>query len=110
VAPDQDGGFETRRKRTRRDELLQTMNAIMKWIELYVVNEPYYPKRDNGRPPTGLKLMLRIHLIQHWLNLADFTCKEARYDNTSLKSLCGNSSVQRSRAGRDHTAQILAPA
>lgn len=89
MASDQGGGFENRRKRTRRDEFLHTMNTIMTWTGLYAVLEPYYPKCDNGRPPTGLKRMLRIHFIPHWFNLADFTCEEARYDSTSLSRFVG---------------------
>jgi IS5 family transposase len=55
MAADQGAGFETRRKRTRRDDFLDTMNSIMPWAELCAVVEPYYPKRGNGRPPIGLE-------------------------------------------------------
>lgn len=89
MAADQGAGFETRRKRTRRDEFLDTMNSIMPWAELCAVVEPYYPKRGNGRPPIGLERMLRIHFIQHWFNLADFACEEALYDSTSLRRFVG---------------------
>lgn len=82
MAADQGVGFETRRKRTRRDEFLDTMNRIMPWAALCAVLEPYYPRRGNGRPPIGLERMLRIHFIQHWFNLADLACEEALYDST----------------------------
>ncbi|WP_211948158.1 transposase, partial [Cupriavidus yeoncheonensis] len=85
VAADQGAGFETRRKRTRREEFLETMNAIVPWVDLCAVVEPYYPKRGNGRPPIGLERMLRIHFIQHWFNLADEACEEALYDIPSLR-------------------------
>jgi IS5 family transposase len=65
MAADQGAGFETRRKRTRHDEFLDTMNTIVPWTELCAVIEPYYPKRGNGRPPIGLERMLRIHFVQH---------------------------------------------
>src|SRR6201982_4305129 len=84
MAADQGAGFETRRKRTRRDEFLDTMNAIVPWAELCAVVEPFYAKRGTGRPPVGLERMLRIHFIQHWFNLADFDCEEALYDSTSV--------------------------
>ena len=29
--------------------------------------------------------MLRIHLVQHWFNLADEACEEALYDSASLR-------------------------
>ena len=89
MAADQGAGFETHRKRTRRDEFLDTMNTIMPWAELCAVIEPHYPKRGNGRPPIGLERMLRIHFVQHWFNLADFACEEALYDSTSLRRFVG---------------------
>ncbi|MGF6640856.1 hypothetical protein OKW38_007117 [Paraburkholderia sp. MM5496-R1] len=54
MAADQGTGFETHRKRTRRDEFLDTMNAIVPWAQLCAVIEPHYPKRGNGRPPIDL--------------------------------------------------------
>lgn len=51
--------------------------------------EPHYPKAGNGRPPIGLEGMLRIHLIQHWFNLADLACEEALYDSASLRRFVG---------------------
>ncbi|WP_443678529.1 transposase, partial [Paraburkholderia aspalathi] len=89
MAADQGAGFETHRKRTRRDEFLDTMNAIVPWAELCAVVEPHYPKRGNGRPPIGLERMMRIHFIQHWFNLADFACEEALYDSASLRRFAG---------------------
>ncbi len=59
------------------------MNTIMPWAELCAAIEPHYPKRRNGRPPIGLERVLRIHFVQHWLNLADFACEEALYDSAS---------------------------
>ena len=50
-------GFETRRKCTRRDEFLDTMNTLVPWAELSAVVELYYPKRGNGRPPIGQERM-----------------------------------------------------
>jgi transposase, IS5 family len=77
VAADQGAGFERFRRPTRRDEFLQTMQAIVPWEALCEVIEPHYPKSGRGRPPIGLMRMLRIHLIQHWFNLADVACEEA---------------------------------
>jgi IS5 family transposase len=89
MAADQGAGFETHRKRTRRDEFLDTMNAITPWAELCAVVEPHYPKRGNGSPPIGLERMLRIRFIQHWFSLADFACEEALYDSASLRRFVG---------------------
>lgn len=89
VAADQNAGFEQFRKPTRRDEFLQTMDAIMPWADLCAAIEPFYPKGVGGRPPIGLERMLRIHFIQHWFNLADLACEEALYDSASLRRFVG---------------------
>jgi IS5 family transposase len=89
MAADQQSGFEQFRKPTRRDEFLSTMNAIMPWLDLCAVIEPFYPKGVGGRPPIGLERMLRIHFIQHWFNLADLACEEALYDSASLRRFVG---------------------
>ncbi len=71
MAADQGAGFEQYRRRTKREDFLDAMNAIVPWAALCAVIEPHYPKAGNGRPPIGLERMLRIHLLQHWFNLAD---------------------------------------
>ena len=88
MAADQ-SGYEHYRKRTRRDEFLKTMEAIVPWAALCEVIEPHYPKAGNGRPPIGLERMLRIHFIAHWFNLADLACEEALYDSASLRRFVG---------------------
>ncbi|MEX3606087.1 MAG: IS5/IS1182 family transposase, partial [Burkholderia sp.] len=40
-------GFETKRKRTRRDEFLDAMERIVPLAALCALIEPYYPKRGN---------------------------------------------------------------
>lgn len=114
VAADQ-SGYEQYRKPTRRDEFLATMRAIVPWAALCAVIEPYYPKAGNGRPPVGLERMLRIHFIQHWLNLADLACEEALYDSASLRRFLGNQNPLRSsrigmlRRARRSRAKTLCP-
>jgi IS5 family transposase len=53
------------------------MQGLVPWTGLVTLIEPHYPKAGNGRPPIGLERMLRIHLLQHWFNLADGACEEA---------------------------------
>ena len=69
--------FENYRKPTRRDDFLKTMEAIVPWSALCEVIKPHYPKAGNAHPPIGLKRMLRIHFIQHGLNLADLACESS---------------------------------
>ena len=89
MAADQGAGFERFRRRTKREDFLDSMNAIVPWAALCAVIEPHYPKAGNGRPPIGLERMLRIHLLQHWFNLADNAVEEALYDIASLRRFVG---------------------
>jgi len=89
AAADSTAGFERFRKPTRRDAFLAEMQALVPWAELVALIEPHYPKPGNGRPPIGLERMLRIHLLQHWFNLADAACEEALYDSAALRAFAG---------------------
>jgi IS5 family transposase len=89
MAADQGAGFEQYRRGTKREDFLDSMNAIVPWAALCAVIEPHYPKAGNGRPPIGLERMLRIHLLQHWFNLADNAVEEALYDIASLRRFVG---------------------
>jgi IS5 family transposase len=89
MAADQESGFDTYRKPTRRDEFLNTMEALVPWSALCEEIAPHYPKAGNGRPPIGLERMLRMHFVQHWFNLADQACEEALYDSVSLRRFVG---------------------
>lgn len=89
MAADQGAGFERYRKRTRREAFLAQMQTLVPWAELGALIEPHYPKAGNGRPPIGLARMLRIHLLQHWFNLADEAMEEALYDSAALRAFVG---------------------
>jgi transposase, IS5 family len=89
AAADLAAGFEQHRKPTRRDAFLAEMHALVPWARLVALIEPHYPKPGNGRPPIGLERMLRIHLLQHWFNLADAACEEALYDSAALRAFAG---------------------
>lgn len=89
AAADSTGGFERYRKPTRRDGFLAEMHTLVPWDRMVALIEPHYPKPGNGRPPIGVERMLRIHLLQHWFNLADAACEEALYDSAALRSFVG---------------------
>jgi IS5 family transposase len=89
MAADQGAGFERHRKPTRREAFLAQMDTLVPWGQLGALIEPHYPKAGNGRPPIGLQRMLRMHLLQHWFNLADEAMEEALYDSASLRAFVG---------------------
>lgn len=89
MAADQNAAYEQYRKPTRQDLFLVTMERIVPWAELCGVIEPYYPKAGKGRPPVGLRRMLRMYFVQHWFNLADEACEDALLDSAALRRFVG---------------------
>jgi IS5 family transposase len=81
-------GFEKHRRKTRKGEFLERMEALVLWAEFCELIEPYYPKAGNGRPPVGLERMLRMYFLANWFNLADEACEEALYDIALFREFC----------------------
>ncbi len=81
--------FERYTKKTRREKFLEEMERIVPWRELEALVAPHYPKGENGRPPVGVKVMLRIDFVQHWFNLSDPAAEEALYDSAALRRFAG---------------------
>jgi IS5 family transposase len=69
--------FEKYARKSRREEFLNAMEAIVPWPELEALIGPYYPKASKGRQPVGLSIMLRIYFLQHWFNLSDPGAEDA---------------------------------
>ena len=85
-------GFEKFGRQTRRERFLAEMETAVPWQELLRVIEPYYPKdpgRQGGRPPRGLQMLLRIHLLQHWFTLSDPGVEDALYESPVLRRFVG---------------------
>ena len=81
--------FEKYARKSRREEFLSTMAAIVPWSQLEELIAPYYPKAGKGRQPVGLSIMLRIYFLQHWFNLSDPGAEDALYESPVLRSFAG---------------------
>ena len=77
--------YSFRRKKTRREEFLESMDEIIPWDEWVSVIEPYYPQGKRGRPPIGIEKMLRMYLLQIWFNLSDPATEDAIYDSYAMR-------------------------
>ena len=77
--------FATKKKVTRRETFLARMEALIPWTSLLAVIQPFYPKGQRGRPPSGLERMLRIYFLQQWYALADEALEDALYDSQALQ-------------------------
>lgn len=85
----QQAEFQRYWKKTRREQFLEEMEAVMPWAELLALIEPHYPKGNNGRPPAGLGIMLRVYFLQHWFNLSDPAVEDALYESPVLRRFAG---------------------
>ena len=77
------------RKKTRKCEFLEEMTRVVPWKDLTALIEPYYPKGKTGRPPMGLEVMLRVHLLQQWFGLSDPAMEEALHDVPLYREFAG---------------------
>jgi IS5 family transposase len=81
--------YSGRKRKTKRDYFLETMQDIIPWEEWTAYIEPYYPKGKRGRPPRGLLLMLKMYLLQTWFNLSDEGVEDAIYDSYAMRKFVG---------------------
>jgi transposase, IS5 family len=81
--------FEKYARKSRRELFLEEMEQVVPWAKLQALLEPHYPKGENGRPPVGLGIMLRIYFVQQWFNLSDPGAEEALYDSAALRRFVG---------------------
>ena len=81
--------YAQRKRKTKREEFLDTMEAIIPWKEWLDLIRPVYYKSEHGRPPRRLELMLRMYLVQAWFNLSDAGVEDAIYDSYALRKFVG---------------------
>lgn len=73
-------------KKTRREEFLEAMDAIIPWADWIAMILPFYPSGKRGRPVKGIETMLRMYLMQIWFNLSDVAIEDAIYDSYAMRS------------------------
>ena len=83
------GSFEKHGRKSKREQFLENMNAIVPWSDVERLIEPHYPKAGNGRQPVGLSIMLRVYFLQQWFNLSDPGVEEALYESPVLRRFAG---------------------
>lgn len=81
--------YSRRKKSTRRDRFLETMNDLVPWEEWVSAIEPYYPQGLRGRPPVGIEKMLRMYLLQNWFHLSAAAVEDTIYDSYAMRKFMG---------------------
>jgi IS5 family transposase len=85
-----------KKRTTKREAFLNMMDNIIPWSEWVELIRPFYPKGEQGRPPLGIELMLRMYLLQIWFCLSDEMTEDSLYDSYSMRRFMGlNSPEQR---------------
>src|SRR5437588_12222599 len=97
-------GCEKHGWKTKRERFLEEMEQVVPWAELQALVEPHYPKGENGRPPVGLSIMLRVYFVQQWFNLSDPGAEDALYESPVLRHCVG---LDRGRAPAPVESTIL---
>jgi transposase, IS5 family len=84
--------YGNRRRVSRREQFLETMNATIPWAAWVGLIEPhYYSTRPGkkGRRPKPIETMLRMYLLQVWFSLSDEGVEEAIYDSYAMRRFMG---------------------
>jgi transposase, IS5 family len=82
--------FAQKRRVTRRETFLREMEQVVPWERLVAVVEPKYPSSGRvGRPPVGVRRMLRMYCLQQWFGLADEALEDAVYDSQAMREFVG---------------------
>lgn len=77
--------YANRKRKTSREEFLDSMDAIVPWSDWVDMIKPFYPKGERGRPPRGIEPMLRMYLLQSWFHLSDEATEDAIYDSYCMR-------------------------
>ncbi|HTK63001.1 MAG TPA: IS5 family transposase [Pseudonocardia sp.] len=84
--------YGNRRRVSRREQFLTTMDATIPWALWVGLIEPHY-YRDRpgkrGRKAKPVETMLRMYLLQVWFSLSDEGVEEAIYDSYAMRRFLG---------------------
>lgn len=84
--------YGNRRRVSRREKFLDTMDGTVPWQAWVAVIEPHYyqdRKGKRGRKPVPIETMLRMYLLQVWFSLSDEGVEEAIYDSYAMRRFMG---------------------
>lgn len=80
--------YGNRRRVSRRERFLATMDATIPWSRWVGLIEPHYYSTaagKKGRRAKPIETMLRMYLLQVWFSLSDEGVEEAIYDSYAMR-------------------------
>ena len=81
--------YGNRRRVSRREQFLDTMDATIPWSRWVGLIEPFYYSGRRGRKPKALETMLRMYLLQAWFSLSDEGVEDAICDSYAMRRFLG---------------------
>ena len=82
--------YSAKKKVTRRERFLSEIDAVTPWAALEVeLSQHYFKGEGKGRPPIGLKRMLRMYVVQQCFGLSDEGIEDAIYDSQAIRKFVG---------------------
>lgn len=81
--------YGNRRRVSRREQFLQSMDDTIPWDRWVGLIEPFYYNGKKGRKPKALETMLRMYLLQVWFSLSDEGAEDAVYDSYAMRRFMG---------------------
>lgn len=78
--------YSNRKKKTKREEFLDSMDEIIPWSYWIDMIRPYYFNNKRGRKPIGIESMLRMYLMQIWFSLSDEGIEDSIYDSYAMRT------------------------
>ena len=77
--------YGNRRRVSRREKFLESMDSVIPWARWVGLIEPHYYDGKKGRKPKPVETMLRMYLLQVWFSLSDEGVEEAIYDSYAMR-------------------------
>lgn len=84
-----DSAFSGRKKRSRSDKLLESMDTFIDWAPLVSQCEVMFKKSNRGRPTTPILLSLKCLFIQFLYGLSEPGLEDALIDRLSFQRFLG---------------------
>ena len=78
--------YSNRKKKTKREDFLDSMDEIIPWSYWVDMIRPYYFNNKRGRKPIGIESMLRMYLMQIWFSLSDEGIEDSIYDSYAMRT------------------------
>ena len=77
--------YSKRRRVSRREQFLDTMDPTIPWSRWVGLIEPFHYSGRWGRKPKALETMLRMYLLQAWFSPSDESVVDAIYDPYAMR-------------------------